>query len=167
MHARTRTDERAVTPVVGVVLLLAITVLLAGTAAAFFFGFTDQPAEAAQPTAAFEFDADVGSGSDTVTIAHASGDVILAANLYVDIAGATCTGSKSPNGRYEVADDFDFPAEEISAGMSVQVGRELGPGGTVLCPGGGSELDLSDATVTLVWENDGGASGTYRTWNAE
>lgn len=157
-------DDRAATPVVGVVLLLAITVLLVGTAGAFFFGFTQQPAEAEQPMAVIEFEDDIGSGSDTVTIKHTGGERVLAANLYVELDGAACTGGGSPDGRYNVADDFGFPAEEMSAGMTTQVGRELGPGGTVLCGGAGNELDLSDATITVGWENADGNSGTYAEW---
>lgn len=162
-----RFDDRGVTPVVGIVLLIAITVLLAGTIGAFVFGFSDEPAEAEQPTAAFEFEDDVDSGSsDTVTIEHASGEQVLAENLYVKIDDAACTGSGSPDGRYNVADDFDYPNDDMGAGETTQVGRELGPGGTTLCPGAGNQLDLSNATITLVWENSKGASRTYQNWDA-
>ena len=157
-------SEKGMTPVVGIVLLLAITVLLVGTAGAFFFGFTQQPVEPEQPRAVIEFEDSIGSGSDTVTIKHTSGELVLVENLYVELDGAECTGSGSPDGRYNVADDFDFPAEEMGAGMTTQVGQELGPGGTVVCAGAGNELDLSDATVTVGWENADGNSGTYAEW---
>jgi flagellin-like protein len=168
MHDTNTLDERAVTPVVGIVLLVAITVLLAGTAAAFFFGITDQTAEAEQPTAAFEFEDDVGGGSDTVTVKHVSGQPVLAVNLYIKVEGATCSsGGGSPDGRYNVADDFNLGADEMGAGMTVQVGTDLDFDGTRdLCPSGG-DLDLSDATVTVLWENSEGASGTYESWTAD
>ncbi len=157
-------DDRAVTRVVGVVLLLAITALLVGTAGASLFGFTQQPAEAEQPRATIEFAGSVGSGSDTVTVEHTGGEPVLAANLYVELDGATCTGSGSPDGRYNVADDFNFPAAEMSAEMTTQVGQELGPSGTAICDGAGSALNLSDATITVGWENADGTSGTYNEW---
>jgi flagellin-like protein len=157
--------HRAVTPVVGVVIMVVITVLLAGTAGAFFFGITDQPAEADRPTAVFEFEDDLDSGSDTVRIAHVSGEAVSAENLYVVIEGARCTAGGSPDGRYGVADDFDFPAAEMRAGMSTQVGAELGPSGTAICAGASNDLTLSDATVTLVWENSDGDEGTFTSWS--
>ena len=160
-------SERGVTPAVGVVLILAITVLLVGTAGAFFFGFTQQPAEAEQPTATFEFDGDVTSGSDTVTVEHVSGQHILAENLYVEVDGATCSGGGSPDGRYNVAEDFSIGGSEMSAGMTVQVGTDLDFDGTRdLCTGGG-DLDLSKATVTVVWENSDGTTGTYDSWHGD
>lgn len=168
MNGRTRMDERGITPVVGIVLLVAITVLLAGTAGAFFFGFADRPAEVEQPTVAFEFEDSVGSGDDTVTVKHTSGEKVLAKNLYVKVTDAECAGgSGSPDGRYNVKDDFDFPAEEMGAGMSFQFGADMDlDGNRDLCTGGGT-LDLSDATLTVVWENADGSSGTYKEWQNE
>lgn len=55
----------------------------------------------------------------------------------------------------------------MSAEMITQVRRELGPSGTVICSGAGSALDLSDATITVGWENADGDSGTYTEWKAE
>lgn len=166
MQDRNTLDNRAVTPVVGIVLLLAITVLLGGTAAAFFLGVADQPAESEQPTAAFEFEDDVGSGSDTVTVEHVSGDKVHAKNLYIKVDGATCDSGGSPDGRYNVADDFSLSATEMGAGMTIQVRKDLDFDGTDdLCTGSG-DLDLSDATVTVVWANSEGASGTYQSWTA-
>lgn len=159
-------DDRGVTPVAGSILLLTIAILLVGTAGASFFGFSQQPAEAEQPRATIEFADSVGSGSDTVTVKHTGGKPVLAANLYVELDGATCTGSGSPDGQYNVADDFNFPAEEMSPEMTTQVGQELGPSGTVICSGAGSALDLSDATITVSWENADGNSGTYTEWEA-
>jgi flagellin-like protein len=168
MREHERFDDRAVTPVVGIVLLLAITVLLAGTMGAFVFGFSNEPAEAEQPAAVFEFEDDVQPGSsDTMTIKHVSGKPVLAGNLYVKIDDAACTGGGSPDGRYSVADDFDYPSDDMGAGETTQVGKELGPGGTTLCAGASNQLDLSDATVTVVWENSEGATGTYQRWDGE
>lgn len=167
MNRTNASNDRATTPAIGVVLILAITVLLAGTAGAFFFGFTQQPAEAEQPTAAFEFDDDVGSGSDTVTVEHANGGNILAENLYITVEGAACSAGGSPDGRYNVAEDFSIGGDKMGAGMTVQVGTDLDFDGTRdLCTGGG-DLDLSDATITVRWENSDGASGTYNSWTTD
>jgi flagellin-like protein len=164
MLQRDTPNDRAVSPVIGVVVMVAITVLLVGTAGAFFFGFSDQSVESSQPTAVFEFEADIASGSDAVTVKHTSGESIDTDNLYVDVEGAQCSAGGSPDGRYSVADDFSIGASEMRAGMTVQVGTDLDFDGTRdLCTGGG-DLDLSDATVTVVWENRDGSNGTYSSW---
>jgi FlaG/FlaF family flagellin (archaellin) len=144
------------------------SVLLAGTIGAFVFGFSNDPAEAEQPAAAFEFEDDIQSGSsDTVTIKHVSGKPVLAENLYVTIDGTTCTGGGSPDGRYSVADDFNYPSDDMGAGETTQVANELGPGGTTLCAGASNQLDLSDATITVAWEHSEGVTGTYQCWDGE
>lgn len=158
-------DDSAVSPVVGVILLIALTVLLAATAATFMVGLTDQNADEGAPTAKFHFDYEpADSGSDTVTIEHESGEKATAENLYVDIEGAECTsGSEDPNGRYNVDEDFDFPSEEVTAGSTIQVGPDLDLDGTRdLCTGGGN-LDLSNSSLTVLWD-DGSASSTVYSW---
>jgi FlaG/FlaF family flagellin (archaellin) len=149
-----------VSPVVGIVLTTVITVPLAGTAGACLFYLSDRRAEAEQPTAVFEFEDDIGSGPDTVRTKHTSGDAVRADSLYIVIEDAQCTASGSPDGRYDVADDFEFLATEMRAGMSTQVGAELGPGGMALCVGTTNDRDLSRAAATLVRENSDGDSGT-------
>lgn len=151
--------DRAVTPVVGIVLLLALTVLLAGTIGAFVSGFSEEPAEAEQPAATFEFEEDISSGgSDSITVEHKNGSPILAENLYVKVDDATCSESGTAVGRYNIADDLAFPSNEMGTGKTVLVSA------TQVCSGG--DLDLSAATVMVVWENSEGTSGTYQHWEA-
>ena len=70
-------DDDAVSPVIGVILMVAITVILAAVIASFVLGLG--PGEA-QPSASFSFDDD---GSSEVTVTHDSGDAIPVANLYI------------------------------------------------------------------------------------
>lgn len=165
MKGHDHTNDRAMTPVIGIVLLIAITVLLAGTAGAFFFGFADDTTELSQPQTTIQFEDTISGGSDTVTVKHLNGESVEADNLYVRIDGARCSGGDNPNGRYNVDDDFGFPAEKMSAGMTVQVGKELGPGGTTICSG--SDLDLTDATVTVTWDSGESKTRTYASWEYE
>lgn len=82
-----RTDESAVSPVVGVILMVAITVLLAATAATFFLDLGSSGAMSEQaPQAAFTFDYEAGS-TDSLIIEHRSGDSIRAGSLYVTVSG--------------------------------------------------------------------------------
>lgn len=64
-------SRRAVSPVLGVVLLIAITVLLAATIATMVFGIGLQPTVAPQVDWQFTYD-----GSGNLTISHAGGDTV-------------------------------------------------------------------------------------------
>ncbi len=155
-----RTDESGVSPVIGIVLMVAITVLLAATVAAFVFGFDDKAQSADSPTVALGFDYDAGGGShDSLTIHHQSGNAVALDNLYVQISDAKCAGSGTPpNGRYNVADEYSLSGE-LKAGMTLTV-DESEPVGSCSA----SRLDLSDATVAVVWESDAGTSTTLQRW---
>ena len=61
-------EQRAVSPVIGVILMVAITVILAAVIGAFVIGIGDD--QAATPTASLSFD----QSSDTLDISHSSGD---------------------------------------------------------------------------------------------
>lgn len=96
-------DQRGVSQVLSVVLMVTITVVLASVVASAALGIGDQ-AEAA-PTA--DFDITYDESADTVTIRHYGGQDILATDLYirgtsvassdtgkwVDAAGGDATGS--------------------------------------------------------------------------
>lgn len=62
--------ERAVSPVIGVILMVAITVILAAVIGAFVIGIGED--QEVQPTASFNFDFE----SDQVTVSHSTGDSI-------------------------------------------------------------------------------------------
>ncbi len=76
---RFRDAETAVTPVIGVVLMVAITIILAGTVHAALIGFADEPPEP-QSIAGFAFDETECDG-DGVTVTHVAGDSIPADEL--------------------------------------------------------------------------------------
>jgi len=69
-------DDDAVSPVIGVILMVAITVILAAVIASFVLGLG--PGEAA-PTASFDFEADSGD----IVVTHANGDTLDPANIYI------------------------------------------------------------------------------------
>jgi len=160
-----RADDRALSPVVGVLLLLALTVLLGATTASFVVGFSDQKVEDSAPTAKFSFEYQSGSGSDLVTVKHESGDTVTAEYASVVIDGASCVGGPDdPNGRYNLADEFKLPGPEMTAGMTVQIRPNTDfSGSRELCTGGG-DLDLSDATVDIVWDDGGSGTTTVYHW---
>jgi flagellin-like protein len=86
----TASDERAVTPVVGVVLLVGVTVVLASAVGAFALGFTDGVAErgpsirtTAEPLSAY--DPGAGQGQE-VRITHEAGDPVAVEHLAIVVA---------------------------------------------------------------------------------
>jgi len=75
-------DDDAVSPVIGVILMVAITVILAAVIASFVLGLGDQNNPA--PTADFSFDyTNNGGSADEVVITHSDGDAIEPDNLYI------------------------------------------------------------------------------------
>ncbi len=66
------TNQRAVSPVIGVILMVAITVILAAVIGAFVLGLGDQVSSSA-PQASFEFSY---NSDGNVTITHAGGTTL-------------------------------------------------------------------------------------------
>jgi flagellin-like protein len=130
-------DDDAVSPVIGVILMVAITVILAAVIATFVLGLGDQVSNTA-PQASFSFDYE----GSTLTIVHDGGDTITAEELFV--RGANDVGSwdtlTSTGTSYAAT-------SEIRAGNGVEVSAD------------------DDDTVRVVFQgNDGGNSATLGRW---
>lgn len=108
------TDEDAVSPVIGVILMVAITVILAAVIASFVLGLGDTAAQST-PQASFTFEYESGG---PVTITHDGGDTIEAQELYV--RGAKGSGADIDKSWDEIDGDTE-PSSEISAGNSVEI----------------------------------------------
>ncbi|MDS0222157.1 type IV pilin N-terminal domain-containing protein [Haloarcula sp. S1AR25-5A] len=108
-------DDDAVSPVIGVILMVAITVILAAVIASFVLGLGDQ-AQQATPQASFSWDYEGGS-TETVTITHDGGDSIEAQELYVrgDFNYAT-SGDTWGNWSSSITD-----SSEVTAGNSIDI----------------------------------------------
>jgi len=72
-------DDDAVSPVIGVILMVAITVILAAVIASFVLGLGDQNNPA--PTVSIDFDADLDN--DVVTVTHEDGDEVESDNVFI------------------------------------------------------------------------------------
>ncbi|PSP34437.1 type IV pilin [Halobacteriales archaeon QH_10_67_22] len=153
MHERDYNGERGVSPVIGVVLMVAITVVLASTAAAFFIGIGNNSANTEPPTAGFDYKYDTVDGSQVLTLQHRGGDEIDPSNLEVVVSGATCSNPEDPNRRYS-------PGELANSDSRITAGSTMELEETVLCNSGASseELDLSEAHVSVTWQNAGGSN---------
>ncbi|WP_158854280.1 type IV pilin [Halorhabdus sp. CUG00001] len=129
-------DDNAVSPVIGVILMVAITVILAAVIATFVLGLGEQISSTA-PQASFSFD--YNDTSDNLTVTHTSGETL-------DNATVTFKNSNTTNSNVV----YGGTGEEISAGDSVKI--------TNVTQSAGDE-------VKVIWkEPSGDKSATLATW---
>jgi len=158
-------DDRAVSPVIGVILMVAITVILAAVIGTFVLGLGDQ-LQTTTPQASFGFDQstktfDSASGIDggnveaeTVTITHESGSSISESNLEVSVAGNTAFDVNQDTG---ATDGVWDGTDDVSAGSSVRVVGYT----DAADPATG---DLVDDTSDPHWESGGTISDGTNSW---
>ena len=144
-------DDDAVSPVIGVILMVAITVILAAVIGTFVLGLGEQ-VQSTSPQTNFNFDYDgsttggdcggsLGS-SGLLTISHTSGDSVNENRLSIsdqdgnevtDLSG--CSGTSFSDG------------DDVNAGTTVEV-----------------DVDAGD-TIRVLWESsDGETTDTLGDW---
>ena len=143
-------DEGAVSPVIGVILMVAVTVVLGAVIGAFVFGIGDKLSEPA-PNAQLNFDYDADGNS--LDIVHDGGDSITPDNtgsLAVsgsDIANSGSDLTWAPSGSRASNNDNGFV---LGSGVSLTSGDDIV---TV------ASVD-SGHTVDLQWVSNGGDQST-------
>jgi flagellin-like protein len=117
------TDEDAVSPVIGVILMVAITVILAAVIGTFVLGLGDQVQNNA-PQATFSFDYTSGGATNSVdvTATHDGGDTFNSEN--------TQSLTLTAEGAVSDQDFTQVTGEGVSAGDSQTV-QNADPGGEV------------------------------------
>jgi len=123
-------DDRAVSPVIGVILMVAITVILAAVIGTFVLGLGDQ-VQSTTPQASFGFDQStvtVDDGTNTfdvtaVTVTHETGDSISESDLSVSVNGnaAWDLTNTSTGDVTRATNPWDDSGEKVSAGSSFRV----------------------------------------------
>ena len=158
-------DDDAVSPVIGVILMVAITVILAAVIATFVLGLGEQVSDTA-PNTSFSFDFENSSptqdswgGSPTdangnsldgnLTVTHSGGPNIDADQLAITGTsrdfGSAGNAWSDTNGIGGTSDPQYSSSDEISAGDSIVTGVNQGD------------------TVSVVWENkEGDESSTLQ-----
>ncbi len=111
-------DDDAVSPVIGVILMVAITVILAAVIATFVLGLGDQVSNTA-PQASFSTDYDSDKGEVTVT--HDGGDSIKASNLYFRGSGF---GSGAATNEID-SNNEQWPSANASSNSKVVAGDRV------------------------------------------
>jgi len=101
-----RTDNRAVSPVIGVILMVAITVILAAVIGGFVLGLGGDLQSAPQAQISIENVA----GNGAFSISHEGGDAMTASDLVVNVDGSATN-----------FEDTGFGTGEFSVGDSVEI----------------------------------------------
>ena len=150
-------DEDAVSPVIGVILMVAITVILAAVIGTFVLGLGDQVSNRA-PQASFTFD----YNPDALTVTHDGGDSIASNQVLVTGDTAlTFGGNTSTLSSVSKVSSDSGPApwgvlagstNDVTAGSSVTVDANTAG-------------DLDDGTIRVIWESQSGDStATLAKW---
>jgi flagellin-like protein len=145
-------DDEAVSPVIGVILMVAVTVILAAVVGTFAFSLSDQAGSTA-PTATFDTTYEAGSPSgDTGLYQGSSGS----ADDGADGGELTLThssGQSIDGGQLTLVDDDGGTVETWSAGETVRAGSAT------------TATVAADDEVRLVWESDDGSTtATLAAW---
>ena len=115
-------DDRAVSPVIGVILMVAITVILAAVIGTFVLGLGDSLGDN-QPTA--QLSVDVDEADDSISIEHNGGDSIDSGTLNVVVTNATAGDDRGDGlieSRFSVG---DTESAASSNGNTVADGDEV------------------------------------------
>ena len=153
-HLLTADEEnRAVSPVIGVILMVAITVILAAVIGTFVLGLGDQ-VQQTSPNA--QWDWEQSSSAPELQVTHEGGDSIEAARMEVTGTYANDAGGADGDSKACSSDDTnEWDSSTITAGTSCDV------------TGGTSVSISSGETHRLIWTAEGGGSSstlsTYET----
>jgi len=139
-------DDEAVSPVIGVILMVAITVILAAVIASFVLGLGGQTT--VSPTADFQFDYEsVNDTKGNLIVSHSGGDSIPESELFI-------RGSNMGND--DNTGNWDGVGESETTSGSVE-------GESAVVSGDRANLSVvdSDYEVDVVWEaSEGDQSST-------
>ena len=106
-------DDNAVSPVIGVILMVAITVILAAVIGTFVLGL-GEGVQNQSPQVTWDYEQSGSGGSITVTAAHTGGDSIDGDNLEIK---SDCTSTNNP-----------FSGSTVTAGNSGQIASSCSDG---------------------------------------
>ena len=148
------TDDEAVSPVIGVILMVAITVILAAVIGAFVLGIggSQEAAPQAQlswsfnegPTDGWNNDGDAGTGTGQwINVSHQGGEKISVGSLDFKLAGTTV----APGGGVGTG-DVTPSTSQWSAGQTAAISVNTT----------GTYTPSSGQSVSVVWKSSSGDS---------
>lgn len=109
-------DERGVSPVIGVILMVAITVILAAVIGSFVLGIGGDIQETPQASLSME---DAGSGNVTVT--HQGGDTLQLTNYNYTVDGETTYSLSNQSGETELTPGQSIEMTAASGETTIRI----------------------------------------------
>lgn len=148
-------DDRAVSPVIGVILMVAITVILAAVIGTFVLGLGDSLSETS-PQATYDWSQTEltgdNAGNYTATVSHTGGDSITGSSLGVTIdsaeSGTAFSGditTWASGDEVTAGDSFTFNESDIDDASTDKIA--LG----------------TDDTISITWSSESGGSSSVLT----
>jgi len=137
------TDDDAVSPVIGVILMVAITVILAAVIASFVLGLGDQQETA--PNVSFNFDYDVSN--DELTITKSGGDSVAGESVYIRGPNPD-PGGWTANPGNDIVTEIGSGGNGDVSGVSGYTSGDIGAGQGILITNVGAAYE-----ITLVYED--------------
>ncbi|MFC7080303.1 type IV pilin N-terminal domain-containing protein [Halorussus caseinilyticus] len=138
-------DDGAVSPVIGVILMVAITVILAAVIGTFVLGLGDRVSQAS-PNSQFTFEYHTDNhGTNYANVTHDGGDGVESSQVNVSIGGNT---AYSPDGATSNFGTNATWSSKLTAGSTVEINDAGNP----------SSIEDGDA-VKVIWK----ASGSDKT----
>lgn len=121
-------DERVVSPVIGVILMVAVTVILAAVIGTFVLGIGQQvTTDTPKVSLGFDFDGNANGygpsdGDDSVAVTHRGGDPVQN-NAITVISSGTSVDGPFPNSEVTAGDTATIsePSITLESGNKVQV----------------------------------------------
>ena len=144
-------DDTAVSPVIGVILMVAITVILAAVIGTFVLGLGDSIGENA-PSASYDWD----ETSDAVTLTHVSGQTLNA-----DRITGTIDGSPAEDGDETLGELWAGSDDTISSGDSVDWVEDASTSDGV------GDISTDDELRVIWTASGGGSSSTLTTYTVQ
>ncbi len=133
-------DNRAVSPVIGVILMVAITVILAAVIGGFVLGLGGDLQSA--PQAQLEVGTYSAAGNTNLEISHNGGDAIVAGDLTITVNGAASETLASASSSYGAEDEF-------TVGGTAQTDKAVSDGNRIRIIHTPSESVLIDTTIDV------------------
>ena len=140
-------DDDAVSPVIGVILMVAITVILAAVIGTFVLGLGDQVQNNA-PSASFTFDFDESVGTSGLTDCSSSNLADSGSDDTVgDLTATHDGGSGIPAARLSITDgSTDIDVSDCTSDTDISAGSDFTVG-----------IDTTD-TFRIIWTAEGGGN---------
>ncbi|WEL20620.1 type IV pilin N-terminal domain-containing protein [Halorhabdus sp. BNX81] len=147
-------DDRGVSPVIGVILMVAITVILAAVIATFVMNMG--PSESTPANANWDASFDIQTtGHDSFTLTHEGGGEAVPSEYVLSVSGVGNTTNSDVDLNF--ADDLGRSDDMGASDEVVMDENDFDPsGGSDWSAASPDTLDLSGATVELIWQDPEG-----------